>query len=176
LFLVNTFIKSTVFVFFLHFKQYIYLFSSATNSAILKMTNIYIKNKADKIILPNEPLSNFQLIDAVKKLKIKNFRGVFIRTDLPKKPRKKECGIMNLDGDLTDETKGTHWVAWAVKNNKNQSEKIYFDSFGIQPPLELINYLREKPGDIEYCTDQIQELNTVICGHLCLQFLIEVQS
>jgi hypothetical protein len=132
------------------------------------MTNIKVGN----ILLPNEPLSNFQLIDAVKKLKIKNFRGVFIRTDLPKKPRKKECGIMNLDGDLTDETKGTHWVAWAVSH----SEKIYFDSFGIQPPLELINYLREKPGDIEYCTDQIQELNTVICGHLCLQFLIEVQS
>ena len=70
----------------LHLKKYI----SATNSAILKMNNIYIKNKADKIILPNEPLSNFQLIDAVKKLKNKNFRGVFIRTDLPKKPRKKK--------------------------------------------------------------------------------------
>ena len=30
------------------------------------------------IVLPNKPLTNFQLIDAVKKLKIKNFRGVFV--------------------------------------------------------------------------------------------------
>ena len=47
------------------------------------------------IVLPNKPLTNFQLIDAVKKLKIKNFRGVFVRDELPKKPRKKECGIVN---------------------------------------------------------------------------------
>ena len=29
---------------------------------------------------------------------------------------------MNLDGDLTDETKGTHWVAWAVRNNKKRNK------------------------------------------------------
>ena len=47
------------------------------------------------IVLPNKPLTNFQLIDAVKKLKTKNFRSVFVRDELPKKPRKKECGIVN---------------------------------------------------------------------------------
>ena len=46
------------------------------------------------IVLPNKPLTNFQLIEAAKKLKIKNFRGVFVRDELPKKPRKKECGIV----------------------------------------------------------------------------------
>ena len=129
-------------------------------------------NQISSLNLPNEPLSNFQLLDAVKKLKIPNFRGVYIRTELPKKPRKKECGIMNLDGDLTDETKGTHWTAW-YKNNNN---KIYFDSYGIQPPLELIDYLREKTGDIQYSVDQIQPSNTVICGHLCLYFINELMK
>ena len=37
------------------------------------------------VVLPNVPLSNFQLLDAEKKLKIKNFRGVFVRDELPKK-------------------------------------------------------------------------------------------
>ena len=33
------------------------------------------------VILPNIPLSNIQLTDAVNKLKINNFRGVFLRID-----------------------------------------------------------------------------------------------
>ena len=48
---------------------------------------ISIKN----IILPNKPLSNFELEDATKKLKIPSFRGVFLQDTLPKKPNKKEC-------------------------------------------------------------------------------------
>ena len=33
----------------------------------------------EEIILPNVPLNNFQLIKAAKKLKLRNFRGVFVR-------------------------------------------------------------------------------------------------
>ena len=88
---------------------------------------ISIKN----VILPNKPLNNFELEDAVKKLKIPSFRGVFLLDTLPKKPNKKECGIVNLDKSSGP---GTHWVAW-YKNSKN---KIYFDSYGVQPPIEVI--------------------------------------
>ena len=44
---------------------------------------ISIKN----IMLPNKPLSNFDLEDAAKRLKIPSFRGVFLLDTLPKKPR-----------------------------------------------------------------------------------------
>ena len=54
---------------------------------------ISIKN----IILPDKPLNNFEHEDAVKKLKIPNFRGVFLLDTLPKTPNKKECGIVNFD-------------------------------------------------------------------------------
>ena len=91
---------------------------------------ISIKN----VILTNKPLSNFELEDAVKKLKILYFRGVFLLDTLPKKPNKKECGITNFDKSGGP---GTHWVAWY----KNGTTKIYFDSYGVQPPLEVINYL-----------------------------------
>ena len=47
---------------------------------------ISIKN----IILPNKPLNNFELQDAVKKLKIQNFRGGFLLDTLLKKPKKKK--------------------------------------------------------------------------------------
>ncbi len=36
------------------------------------------------LILPIEPLSNFQLEDAAKKLGIRNFKGVVSRDELPK--------------------------------------------------------------------------------------------
>ena len=54
---------------------------------------ISIKN----VILPNKPLSNFDLEDAARKLKIPFFRGVFLLDTLPRKPNKKECGIVNFD-------------------------------------------------------------------------------
>ena len=57
---------------------------------------ISIKN----IILPDKPLSNFELEDATKKLKIPHFRGVFLLDTLPKKPSKKECGIVNFEKEM----------------------------------------------------------------------------
>ena len=62
--------------------------------------------------LTNKPLTNFEIMDAVKKLRIPRFRGVFVRDNLPYKPKKNECGILNLD-DTSG--KGTHWVAWYRK-------------------------------------------------------------
>lgn len=113
------------------------------------------------VVLPNVPLSNFQLLDAEKKLKIKNFRGVFVRDELPKMPRKVECGILNL---CDSRGSGTHWVSWYKKGNL----KIYFDSYGLLPPVELINYLKRPV----YCnSERIQPDGVVICGHLCLYVL-----
>ena len=94
------------------------------------MISISIKN----VILSNTPLSNFELEDAVRRLKILSFRGVFLLNTLPKKPNKKECGIVNFDKSSGD---GTHWVA-LYKNGKT---KIYFDSYGVQPPIEVLKYL-----------------------------------
>jgi len=53
-------------------------------------------------------LSNFEIEDALKKIGLKNFRGVFLRDTLPKKPKLNECAIMNLDDTYEN---GTHWVA-----------------------------------------------------------------
>ena len=62
---------------------------------------------------------------------------------------------------------GTHWVAWY----KNGKAKIYFDSYGVQPPLEVVEYLG---SPIHYNTDQLQPVGQVFCGHLCLYVLKEL--
>ena len=123
---------------------------------------ISIKN----IMLPNKPLSNIDLEDAARKLKIPYFKEVFLLDTLPRKPNKKECGTVNFD---KSDGPGTHWVAWY----KNGKTKIYFDSYGVQPPLEVIKYLG---GSTHYNTDQVQPAGKVFCGHLCLYVLKELSE
>ena len=113
------------------------------------------------LVLPNKPLSNLELLEAARKLKIPNFRGVNLRDTLPMTPKKKECGILNLDDTAG---LGTHWVAWY----KNGTEKKYFDSYGLQPPNELVDYLH---SPILYNTERVQPYDQVFCGHLCLYVL-----
>ena len=96
------------------------------------MSYTTIKNiDIEGVVLPNVPLTNIQLVDAVKKLNIPNFRGVFVRDELPNKPRKNECGILNLDDSNGP---GQHWVVFS----ENGKDKIYFDSYGLPPPTELL--------------------------------------
>ena len=82
------------------------------------------------LVIPNKALTNLEILDAVRKLEIPRFRGVFLRDNLPVEPKRMECGVLNLDDTSGN---GTHWVAWYADNGKN----YYFDSYGIQPPTEL---------------------------------------
>ena len=77
---------------------------------------------------------------------------------LPTKTKLNECGILNLDSSSGD---GTHWVMWFKKGKK----KFYFDSYGVQPPSELIVYLKLP---IFYNSERVQQDDEVFCGHLCL--------
>src|SRR5688572_19599393 len=127
-----------------------------------KMSYTTVKNiNVEGIILPNKPLTNLELLEAAKKLNIPNFRGVFVRDELPKKPRRNECGIMNLDDS---NGVGHHWVDFF----KNGNDKFYFDSYGLPPPTELIKYLN---GQVQYNSERIQPDNEVFCEHLCLYVL-----
>ena len=54
------------------------------------------------------PLSNMDIWKYVKNLNLSKFRGVYMRDTLPNKPRKNECGIMNLNTSHQD---GSHWTA-----------------------------------------------------------------
>lgn len=95
-----------------------------------------------------------------------------MRTNLPKRCRKHECGVLNLDDEKGP---GTHWVSYYKKDNRTC---YYFDSFGdLQPPKEFINYVDGSCGGkckILYNYKREQAFNTIVCGHLCLKFLYEM--
>lgn len=112
-------------------------------------------------------MTDIELKRVAKKLKIPHFRGVFMRDQLINmKPEENECAIINLD---SSKGSGTHWVAYS----KRGSRTLYYNSFGdVAPPSELTRYLGGS-SLIEYNFSAEQAYGTVICGHLCLSFLIK---
>jgi hypothetical protein len=117
-------------------------------------------------------MSNFDLIDAASALAIKNFRGVFMRDQLPKQPKRVETGIINLDNSSGS---GTHWVAYAI----DPRGIVYFDSYGLAPPSEFMRYINSstnlKEFPIFYSTLPTQRLNDPpICGREVLNVLSEI--
>ena|SRR5271155_1233969 len=114
----------------------------------------------DKI--PENALSNVEIEKYAKLLKINNFRGCYMRNELAiLKYNNVECGVLNLN--LSNEP-GSHWTCWFKVNNK----KYYFNSFGLPPPKELVDYLG---SHILYSTFQLQGLNDQNCGKWCLKVL-----
>ena len=101
-------------------------------------------------------ISNFDIIEWVKFLKIKNFNGVFNRDNLKRTIKKSECGIINLDDKIGS---GTHWVCYY--NN------YYFDPFGMPPSVEVFKYSK----GIQYNNIQYQDTKSVLCRYYYLHFL-----
>ena len=74
--------------------------------------------------IPDKTLSNIEIENDSRMLKINKFRGCYMRDELKNlKYCKIECGILNLN--LSSES-GSHWTCWFKINN----EKYYFNSFG----------------------------------------------
>ena len=75
-----------------------------------------------------------------------------------KLPTKKPGGyVVNLGNSNSP---GSHWVA--IYND------YYFDSFGVDPSIEIINFFK---NDFTTNTYRIQELNSIMCGYFCIGFL-----
>ena len=74
-----------------------------------------------------------------------DLKKYFCKT-LHNKAKLNECGILNLD---SSSGAGMHWVMWFKKGKA----KFYFDSYGVQPPSELITYLK---SPIFYISERVQ--------------------
>lgn len=87
-----------------------------------------------------------------------------MRNTLPIKPHMNESGIVNLE---PSSKLGSHWVAY----KKRGHTVYYFDSFGdLRPSQEIIRYF--KSSRLLYNYQAYQTFESVICGHLCLLFLL----
>ena len=105
--------------------------------------------------IPETTLSNVEIENYAKMLNIRCFRGCQMRDELKNlKIYNIECRVLNLN--LSNES-GSHWTCWFKINR----DKYYFDSFGLPPPKELVDYLG---SPILYSTFQLQGMNDQNCG------------
>ena len=124
--------------------------------------------------LPSKTLSDHELLNYVTRLKIPYFRKVCMRDELAdRRPLKNECGILNFQTHLQ---KGSHWTCWF----KNGKDRYYFDSYGEQPPQELIKYLKT-PKEynlpvIKRSAVTVQHDESSEYGALCLYVLKQLSN
>lgn len=106
--------------------------------------------------------TNIQLMKTARKFGI-NLNGIYMKDELPSNIYNGGY-IINLQ-DST-EGSGTHWVAvWIEKG------ACYFDSFGIDPPVAVMQWLRNITLTILVNHKQIQNINSGWCGQYCIVFL-----
>ena len=103
----------------------------------------------------NKRISNFDVMNWVKELKIKNVHGVFSKDSRRWASHNNNCGIINLD---SNNGPGTHWACYV--------DSFYFDPFGLPPPGN-IRFIKR------YSTLQYQEKIYFLCGYFCLFFSLK---
>jgi hypothetical protein len=116
-----------------------------------------------------KPLSNFDLdyyLDSVN-----NYRGTFMSDTLPKKIKSDESCVINLD---IDKNNGTHWVC--VYNSPKNKHIYYIDPFGLPPSKRIHNYLKTSKKECLYNNQQLQYINSVLCGYYCVMFILELSK
>lgn len=68
---------------------------------------------------------------------------------------------------------GTHWTALA--NRPRDNYVMYFDSFGLPPPTEVLRYLRKSGKRVLGTTNEIQGFKSKNCGWYCINFLLRMK-
>ena len=124
-------------------------------------------------------------------MKIKNFKGVFMRDEIndsnvPSNVNANECMIINIDYSRNE---GTHWTCLFIENGVS----YYFDAFGLAPPAEVVRYCiaRTAPVFVSAGADNtdnrdgktrlfntfpIQKPNEVICGHYSIYVVFRLSN
>lgn len=109
-------------------------------------------------------ITNLELEDLAVYFKIPNFHCV-MNDEMLTMPYEDGYYIVNLE-DTTDN--GSHWVVVIIKNN----QKAYWDSFGVVPSLQVIEFFRKSKGKYAFNNRIIQDLQSVLCGWFCLGLII----
>jgi hypothetical protein len=96
------------------------------------------------------------------------FDGVYASDCLPLFCGGGDTGlVMNMD---PSDQSGSHWVCIYIQNGKGE----YFDSYGMAPPLEdFLGFLDRNSRSWSYNKQELQSLDSMVCGHYCIWFLSE---
>ena len=126
------------------------------------------KKKKQLIFKKTVPMSNFDLLDWCRYLKIP-IKNVLSRNQTVPHNHKQAIFIYNLEPSYM---KGSHWLATYVKNNVIN----YFDSFGMPPFEEMVNHAKRKNLTLLHQDQQLQNLYSSVCGYYCIYFLYEMHN
>ncbi len=112
--------------------------------------------------------TNFQLIHwAKRELGIKNFYYV-MRNEIKTLKSFKKRPLYIIANYQTTSENGSHHIALY----KSSKDAFFFDSYGLQPMQEIIDFL----GEGIYSTFKIQPDNSKMCGTLCLYVLYSLYN
>lgn len=114
----------------------------------------------------NKTTSNFELEEYARKLKIPNFK-ICMRNELPAS-KDNQAIILNLNDSSQT---GSHWTA-LYTDNKNNS--YYMDSFGIEPPNEVLNFIGNRT--LNFNTLEVQKITEETCGIFALYVLYKLAN
>jgi hypothetical protein len=105
-------------------------------------------------------ITNFDIEEIAKGLKL-DIVGVFSKDQLP---QRRSVGSYYVNMEDHDKGSGTHWVFMRIFPC---GSACYFDSYGINPPEDVRNFL--KPFvPFPFSNRQIQDIDSVLCGKFCI--------
>ena len=118
-------------------------------------------------------LTNIQVEQLAQRMNIPLERCCF-KSELEEEPLKYNPSyIINLEDEFDkngERNDGSHYTCFQVNKYANgKIEPIYFDSYGVAPPTEVLKFVGV--SHIPYNTKDIQSLMNSACGWYCLAFL-----
>lgn len=112
---------------------------------------------------PAHPLSSDEIVEFLRGNKID---GVIVNRDSQIIEYKNI--VLNLD---VSSGSGTHWTAL---HKMNEKVYVYFDSFGMPPPNNVINFMTVDKGrrsDLFHTNNKLQDDSSILCGYFVCYFL-----
>ena len=106
-------------------------------------------------------LSNFDIMKIIQSQGVDDFKGVYMKDQLPDKLERGSY-IINLQS--SKEGNGTHWVCLYYTPNYS----YYYDSYGFIAPLEV----QKKIIPYMYNDLEIQDIDSTACGFYCVAFVL----
>jgi hypothetical protein len=116
-----------------------------------------------------KPLYSNEIEDYLRFIPI--FKGVFAKDELVRiKVKKNEplALVINLENHNQG---GSHWVA--LYNDKNLPYVEFFDSYGIEPPIEVEKFSLRLGKPIKYNPYQHQKITSFRCGYFTIHYIIK---
>lgn len=99
--------------------------------------------------------------------------SISVRTDLSNMDPYDGFYVINMDGeDKKGHVTGTHWVCCVCKGNS----ALYFDSFGVPPPLEVMEFLSKRYSRWFENSWVCQLPSSSSCGLFVIQCMMHVKT